>query len=120
MRKKWDLLLIAGILITAAAIWRYFRSVRPEGAEAVVFVDGEETARYSLEESLETEISSPWGSNLLVIEEGRAKIIEADCPDKLCVNQKAIRFQGESIICLPHRVTVTIEGGQENELDGVS
>ena len=54
MRKKWDLLLIAGILITAATIWLYFRSVRTEGAEAVVFVDGEETARYSLEESLET------------------------------------------------------------------
>ena len=45
---------------------------------------------------------------------------EADCPDLLCVHQKAISKEGESIICLPNKVVVTIRGGEETELDAVT
>ena len=45
---------------------------------------------------------------------------EASCPDQLCVHQPAIRYHGQTIVCLPHRVSVTIEGGEEAPLDGVS
>ena len=41
--------------------------------------------------------------NRLVIEDGKADMVWADCPDKLCVNQKAISREGESIICLPNK-----------------
>ena len=38
---------------------------------------------------------------------------EADCPDGTCVRQGAIQTPGETIVCLPHRVTVTIVGNGE-------
>ncbi len=120
MKKRLDIWLIAGVLLTAFSAWMFLRLTREEGAFVVVEVDGAETARHPLEEPLTEEISSPQGKNLLVIENGTAKVTEADCPDRLCVNQKAIRYQGESIICLPHRVTVRIEGGEAGGVDAVA
>ena len=48
---------------------------------------------------------------MCVISEGRAHMEEADCPDKSCTRMKEIRFEGESIICLPNRVVLKITGG---------
>ncbi len=120
MKKRLDIWLIAGVLLLALGVWGFLWITRDEGAFAVVEIDGDEVARYSLEKPLTEEIASPWGTNLLVVENGTAKIVEADCPDKLCVNQRAIRYQGESIICLPHKVTVRIEGGEESGIDALA
>jgi hypothetical protein len=54
--------------------------------------------------------------NTLVIEGGRARIEAADCPDKLCVKQRAISKAGESIICLPHKLVIRIS--RESGVDG--
>ena len=59
-------------------------------------------------------------TNLLVIENGAARIVEANCPDQICVNHGAIRYEGESIVCLPHRLVVSVEGGGENPVDGTA
>ena len=46
---------------------------------------------------------------------------EADCPDRLCVRQGAVSRVGESIICLPHELVVTVEGEEmDGGLDGVA
>jgi len=46
-------------------------------------------------------------------------VTDADCPDRLCVKQRAISKQGETIVCLPHRLIVKIEGGDAPDVDGV-
>jgi hypothetical protein len=33
----------------------------------------------------------------------------ADCPDKLCIRQGIVSRSGERIVCLPNRVSITIE-----------
>ena len=40
-------------------------------------------------------------------------MISAKCPDKLCVQQKAISKSGESIICLPYKIVVRVEGAKD-------
>ena len=60
------------------------------------------------------------GSNILVIEGGQAWLSEANCPDLLCVHQGKIRYTGQSIICLPNRLTVTVEGGEDDGVDFVT
>lgn len=120
MKKKWDILLILAVLVIAAGIWLFTTIIRTEGAFAVVTVDGKEYGRYALSEDLEKEIQTEFGKNYLVISGGAAKVTEADCPDRLCVNQREIRYNNESIICLPHKLTVTIEGGREGSVDAVA
>uniref|UniRef100_UPI0002662B0E hypothetical protein n=1 Tax=Mediterraneibacter gnavus (strain ATCC 29149 / DSM 114966 / JCM 6515 / VPI C7-9) TaxID=411470 RepID=UPI0002662B0E len=83
---------------------------------AVVTVDGEVYGTYSLAKDQTIEIQD---GNRLRIQNGQAKMEWADCPDQLCVHQKAISRTGESIICLPNQVVVSVQGSKESELDGI-
>ena len=56
----------------------------------------------------------------LVIESGEAWLSHADCPDSLCVKQGKIHANGQVITCLPNKLTVTVYGGDKNEVDLVS
>lgn len=118
-RRKNDLILIFAALLLAAALWGALAVFRSEGAYALVTVNGEEYGRYALDKDTQQSIISGEHSNLLVISEGGARISEADCPDKLCVNQGEIRYSGQSIICLPHKVVVEIIGGERSNIDAV-
>ena len=52
------------------------------------------------------------------IKDGQADITKASCPDKICVDQRPVSRQGESLVCLPNKVVVEIENGGEPEIDG--
>ncbi len=114
---KNDILLV-GILLLISAVGFLLRHVLgEEGKTAVVRLNGEIAARYSLE----TEGTFPLngGSNVLVIRDGCAFMESADCPDRICVRQGRISRTGEVITCLPNRLTVTVEGASE-EVDMIS
>lgn len=115
MKKKHDLLLIGGLLLVAALLWIL---VRPGGAGgwAVVVVNGTETARYPLDTERTVTIGEK-GYNVLRISGGAAAIIEANCGDHTCVRTGAVSREGETIVCLPHRLTVRIEGGGASGFD---
>lgn len=119
--KKNDIILILGVIFAAAAVfcWSFFQK-QEEGAKAVVYLEGEAIASYSLKEAGEYEIKSEKGTNRLIIRDGSADMTEADCPDGLCVKQHSIRKTGETIVCLPHKVVVEIHGGENTELDAIT
>ncbi len=50
------------------------------------------------------------GTNHLVIQDGKVWISDANCPNQDCVKQGKISMNGEMLVCLPHRVTVSIVG----------
>ena len=43
--------------------------------------------------------------------ETQAAVAEANCGDHTCVRTGKISREGEVIVCLPHRLTVEIQGG---------
>jgi hypothetical protein len=47
--------------------------------------------------------------NVMIVENNTINIIDADCPDKICVNHSTIENVGETIICLPHKLVVEIK-----------
>ncbi|MCM1368435.1 MAG: NusG domain II-containing protein [Roseburia sp.] len=44
------------------------------------------------------------------IESGKVWVSDADCADKICENTGSISRAGQSIVCLPHGITVTVSG----------
>lgn len=60
------------------------------------------------------------GKNVLQIKDGYASITNADCPDKLCQKQKKIRYNGETLVCLPHKVVVSVISQEETGIDGIA
>ena len=117
--KKADIILAAVIIAISAALFGVRMFTRTEGGAAVVTVDGIKTAEYPLDADLEEDIVTPGGVNHLVIHAGAASVTDADCPDQLCVHQADIRYNGETIVCLPHKLVVRIESAEAPELDDV-
>ncbi len=59
--------------------------------------------------------------NLVIMTNQGVYIKEANCQDKLCVNWGYIKRPGETLVCLPHRLVVSIIGqGEEPAVDDIS
>ncbi|MCU6746633.1 MULTISPECIES: NusG domain II-containing protein [Lachnospiraceae] len=116
--KKNDWFLVGMVLLTASGFF-LFQFLKPdnENKQVVITVDKELYGIYDLEEEQKIDIE---GMNVLEIKEGQVKMQEADCPDLLCVHHKAISKEGESIICLPNKVVVTIRGEEESNVDAMT
>ena len=120
MKKKEAAFVI--LLLSFASLWMVWSKERHfkenKGAvrgQVVVQVAGNEYGSYPLKEDRIIKIGE---NNLLEITGGRVRMREARCPDQTCVEQGYIKTAGESIICLPNQVVVTLEKTLEL-LDGV-
>lgn len=115
--KRKDFVLIGIIVFVILSLFLVVNLVKKEGAYVIVRVNGEQVAKYSLFEDGEYELNG--GTNVLKIENGKAFLISANCPDHLCVKQGKIDQGGESITCLPNRLTIVVYG-VDGEVDLVS
>lgn len=114
--KLRDIFIIGGLLLAAFGSYFVVESTREEGTKVVIRVDGEIVETYSLSINKEYELKGfNGGINILVIKDGKAYLKDANCPDKLCVNDGSISKSGETITCLPNRVTITVLGGTNND-----
>ena len=60
------------------------------------------------------------GFNTLLIENGRIRVVSADCPGHDCVRMGVLRSASAPLVCLPHRLIVRFAPSSAGELDGVS
>lgn len=115
-----DLILALALIALSLSMLAAVYLTRRVGGEAIVRVDGEEVMRLPLSEEKTIVLGDEGDTNTLVISGGEAYISDADCPDKLCVRQGRVKYDGETIVCLPHRLVIEIDGGEKNPLDAVS
>ncbi|HKL99976.1 MAG TPA: NusG domain II-containing protein [Mobilitalea sp.] len=119
--KKNDFILIGTLLILGIIAFILITLTKSEGSRVLIIVNGEEYKDMSLEEdttfTLELENG---GWNTFVIKDGYVDMIDASCPDELCVNHKDIHYNNETIVCLPNNVVLQIIGGEKNEVDAVA
>ena len=104
--KKKEALLFGIIFLAAIAAWIATRvHTRQAGdyGSIHITVKGEDFGTYSLGKDQKIRIN---GTNTCRIKDGNAKMIEATCPDHLCIHQAAIDERGGMIICLPNEVII--------------
>ena len=102
--KRKELVFIITILLAALLLWGGMFLMRKGNYASIrVTVDGEEYGTYSLAEDA---VISIHGTNVCEIKDGKVNMIEADCPDHLCMKQKAITDAGGTIVCLPNKVVI--------------
>ena len=119
-RKKEIIAVLILVLIAVVSFVciRFF--VEGEGKYVKVYVNEKLTKTFDLTKDREYFIETKFGYNLLIIKNERARILDADCPNKICVNKGYISKNGESIICLPHHVVVTVESSEDNNVDAIA
>lgn len=124
--KRGDILLIIGILVVALVflVPRWFSDDSSEKNHnesplvANISVNGKLYKSVELTEEEQTiEVETDHGVNILKVHDHGIEMVEADCPDQLCLSFGFVQRKGGTIICLPHKLLVEIEGGAEKEDD---
>ena len=115
---KWDILLVAVLLVL---------SLIPEGIfymtgndAAVIQVDGKIYKEVPLSGHQGTEtipIKTDHGYNLVVVKDDTIGIVEADCPDKICISEGFISRPGATVVCLPHKILIEVKSAGGGEPD---
>ena len=115
-----DLILIAVLLAVAAAVMGLLL-LRGNGDIVRVTVNGELYAEYALTDTVTQDIRTGESSfNRLVIRDGKAYVEDASCPDGICAAHRPVYRNGESIVCLPHGVVITVvRAASEDTVDMV-
>ena len=110
--KKKDILLIALALGVAGLLYAVSLISGGEAATTVVVtVDGQEVLRRPLALEDSYEIRQDDGSvNVITVEDGAVFMQEANCRDGLCVAQGKMRNAAKTIVCLPHKLVVSLTG----------
>ena len=103
-----DIIVISAILVSALLFLLFMTIFKKDGAVVAVEINGEVVAEYPLDKDGVFPLNG--GTNVLVIENGAAYLSYSSCPDHVCENTGKIRHVGETIVCLPNRVTVTVKG----------
>ena len=109
----WDALVALTVAVLAVACaWTVWGGQDESGAlTAVVSVDGVETERLALE-GAERAIQAGGYTLRLRLTETEVWVESSDCPTQDCVHTGHISRSGQSIVCLPARVIVRLEGGE--------
>ena len=104
-----DTLLILTLLLIGIILLFVLRGRSNEGSYVIIMYQNEEKARFSLASDGIYNINN--GKNKIEILGGKVRMTYADCPDELCIRQGWIEYDGQSIICLPNKITVMVSGG---------
>lgn len=106
------------IVISSIGVFAYMKLNNSSHHIAEIKQDGKVIETIDLDKVTKTqEIKIPYGSkdyNIVEVENGKIRISDADCPDKLCVKSGWIKQPGQNIVCLPHRLIISIKGGSKD------
>ena len=83
-----------------------------EGSMVSIYQEGELIKEIPLNEPTELLVEGVY-TNKILVKDGKTAIVESDCPGTDCVHSGWIHEAGRSIVCLPNRVEVRIEGASE-------
>lgn len=116
--RKADFILAGIILAVALACFGIYHFMHQASSDMVVVeVADSEYARLPLDENAKLVIrSKDGGRNTLIIRDGQAWVSEANCKNQICVHTAKKSHAGDVIVCLPHKVVVSIEGAKAGDL----
>lgn len=105
-------LFLAGLIVAAAVTGMLFWRIKAgtqTGSIVTVYRDGEIVREVPLDSEAEFTVEGAY-TNQVLVKDGSVSVTASDCPGNDCVHSGAIHDSGRSIVCLPNRVEIRIEG----------
>lgn len=130
MLAKKDYIFIASLALLGLLITLLIFAPKQSGELVVIKVDNKvvHTMKLNKNDSYRYEDLSSHDliyKNTIIVENGYVFIKDANCNDHTCMKLGKISRQGESLVCLPHLLTVSIISDNPSEtkdstVDGIS
>ena len=115
----WDgLVALAVVLLAAACVAAAWLGSTDTDLQAVISVDGAEVERVDLtklDEPVEKVVQANGYTLHLAMDASGVTMAESDCPTQDCVHTGSVSRSGQSIVCLPARVIIQLEGAVEGD-----
>ena len=113
-----DIILLAVLVVAALVLFPIVAHSDKAGSYALVELDGAEYARLDLDKDTSLTVDTKQGTNIIIVRDHAVSVESADCPDKICVNHASVNLAGETIVCLPHKLVITIKSDTAKESEG--
>lgn len=109
IRTRYWTAAIAVILILSTALLLYYRR-NASGTVANIYLDNSCIRSIDLRTAKNETftVESEWGSNTICVENGGICIIDADCPDRVCIASGWLSEAAIPIVCLPHKLVIQL------------
>ena len=114
-KRRVDIIVIASLLLLSLLVSIFVLVLRRDGTAVEVTVDRKVVATYPLSVNATYELNG--GTNVIVIEDGKVYMTYSDCPDHKCEKMGKKQHVGQSISCLPNKLSVKITGVSDDALD---
>jgi|SRR3712207_5718920 len=118
--KKKDILLAIGVVVIIGVAFLLNSVLNSgNGSKVEIYLGNELYKTVSLDKEQTIEINNENGKNVIKIHDNGVEMTTADCPDKVCVNTGFINKPNQSIVCLPHKLSVKIVGEADSSSNDV-
>ncbi len=112
MRTRSWIILIGALLLVSLAFCFLLLGRGASGTVANIYQNGVCVRSIDLSavtESFTFTVSDGARENVIEVAPGRIRVLEADCPDQVCVHAGWLADSAAPIVCLPHRLVIRIE-----------
>lgn len=124
--KKFDVVIIISFIIISiiSAVWFMVSSNKQsQNKYAEIYVEGTLYKRIKLTKDMQETtftIKTNLGTNVVNISDGKIRMLDSNCHDKVCVRSGFIDKIGETIVCLPHKIVIEIKGEGKRQTDDLA
>jgi hypothetical protein len=118
---KFWIIVIAAVLLLSMAASAFVLLYHGAGNTVSVTQDGKVIKRINLDtvtSPYEFVVTGENGSNTVRVEQGRICVMDASCPDHVCVNTGWISDGAIPIVCLPNKLVIQVDSAADAQLDG--
>lgn len=103
--KKGDIFIILSVVAVFVASIVLLFAVSKQGSRVII----KQNNKIVYDKSIAINNTVKTESNTVTIKDGKVYMSQSNCKNQICVKTNEIKKKGESIICLPNKVTVEIK-----------
>ena len=123
--KKLDKVIIISVVILSLLIFASYKILNNKKYDktyAGIYVENSLIKKVELipNHNEQFTINTKNGKNIVSVEGTKIRILDADCPDKICVKDGYISKPGQMLVCLPHKFMIEVKGETKEDIDGLS
>lgn len=120
--KKKDFILIAFIFAIIVSLLGYvkFKDAKQTASFVQIYKNNELYKEIPLDEDAEFTIKDGEFENKIKIHDNGVEVVEANCPDKVCVKTGFINKPSQSIVCIPNKINIKIiDEKSDDKIDAI-
>lgn len=119
--KKNDFFLVLSVLIIIG-VWMSFDFFKGQGKgeKIAIYLGNKVYKEVPINATEEITIKIDNGFNKIKIHDRGVEVVDASCPDKVCVKTGFIDKSNKNIVCIPNKVSIKIISNENNDIDTIA